>query len=237
MELTIIAENKPGILFKASLVFKRHGYKIKQKQQEYQGDFRYVLYSFLLSGNGNSDGLVEALIAINYVTNVKIIQQDIVDNDTKTDREALSKYLIQIIEEIINIYPNLVKVVQKVEQNPEINDQHLFEIGQAVGKGLVNQGKIKLVSAKNLSSSIKKLILPTIEHFAIAEARENALLIHANLFCLNKTTDEPSCCCYFLKGMIQGLLHLQSMGNLPELNVNEKSCKAKGEDYCALIIS
>ncbi|VEP16179.1 hypothetical protein H1P_4150005 [Hyella patelloides LEGE 07179] len=35
--------------------------------------------------------------------------------------------------------------------------------------------------------------------------------------------------------MIQGLL--QSVGNLPELNVDEKSCKATGADYCAFLTS
>ncbi len=140
--------------------------------------------------------------------------------------------LIQMAQNLINSYPDLVAAVRDIDNNPEISTQNMLKLGQYVGQGLVAQEKIKQVSIQNMPSSIKKLVLPAISPFVIADVQGNELKVHANPFCMHKTSDQPSC--YFLRGMIQGLL--QSVPNLPEFTVDETSCKATGADSCTFKI-
>lgn len=140
--------------------------------------------------------------------------------------------LAQMAQDLINSYPDFVAAVQDFDKNPEISDQNMLKLGQYVGRGLVDQGKIKQVPIKNIPIGINKLILSAINPFMIADAQGNELRVFANPFCMHKTSNEPSC--YFLRGMMQGLL--QSVRNLPEFTVEETSCKATGADSCIFTI-
>lgn len=74
MKITLLAENKSGILYQASQTIKRHRYKIKQQLKESTNNSNQILYSFMLSGDGDSEGLLEALAVIRYVQEVEIVQ-------------------------------------------------------------------------------------------------------------------------------------------------------------------
>jgi predicted hydrocarbon binding protein/predicted regulator of Ras-like GTPase activity (Roadblock/LC7/MglB family) len=152
----------------------------------------------------------------------------------QTTAEALPQVvpadLVQMAQDLINSYPDFVANVKDI--NPKFSNPNMLQLGQEVGKGLIEQGKIEQISPKNIPLALKKLIIPAIDPFVIADAQGNELKIHANPFCLNQTSDEPSC--YFLRGMIEGLL--QSVSNLPEFTVDETTCKATGADSCTFTI-
>ncbi len=146
----------------------------------------------------------------------------------KEKDDASETLLFEMAEDLIDLYPDFVAAVRDMDNNPNINDQQKLKLGKYVGEGLVKQGKVKPVSVKNIVSGINKLVIPAISDFMIAESQKNELTVHANPFCLYKNSDAPSC--YFLRGMIKGLL--VSVSDLPEFRVEEISCKATGEDSC-----
>ena len=147
-------------------------------------------------------------------------------------QEISKPRLMEMAQDLIDSYPDFVAAVQDMDRKPEITDQNMLQLGQYVGQGLVAQGKIKQVSVNDIPAGIKKLVLPVISPFMIADAQDSELRVHANPFCLYKTSDQPSC--YFLQGMIQGLL--QSVKGLPQFTIDETSCKATGADSCTFTI-
>ncbi|MDJ0843274.1 V4R domain-containing protein [Crocosphaera sp.] len=153
-------------------------------------------------------------------TNYSLSEQQKNDN--------FDKELLNMAQNLIDCYPDFVAEVREIDTNPNIDDQQMLKLGNYVGKGLLKQGKIKSVSVKNLVAAINKLIVPSLSYFMIAEGQDNELQVHANPFCLYKTSDVPSC--YFLRGMIEGLL--ASVNNLPEFTVEEITCKATGDESC-----
>ena len=228
MKITLLTTNKPGILYKSSIIFKRHKYRVEQELKK-QVNSSQFLYTFILSNDGNYDGLIESLLAIQDVVEVESLEQDLENNQTEIDKTRL----IEIAQNLISLYPDFVGVIQDLDRNPEISNRSMLKLGQYVGEGLITQGKLKQVSPKNISLAIKKIILPAIEPFAIADDRKNQVELYANPFCSNQEiSDEPKC--YFLTGMIQGLLH--SVKNLSEITVEETSCKASGGSSCIFTI-
>ncbi|MGK7940348.1 MAG: V4R domain-containing protein [Crocosphaera sp.] len=145
------------------------------------------------------------------------------------DRE---RKLIEMAQDLINIYPDFIAQVRDMENKPDMNPQTMQKLGQYVGAGLMTRGKIKQVSPTNITACINKLILPAISDFTIADAHKNEIKVYANPFCIHKTSSQPSC--YFLRGMMEGLI--QSVNNLPELMVDETTCKATGADCCTFTI-
>ena len=144
----------------------------------------------------------------------------------------LELQLIEIAQDLINLYPDFIAKVRDMDNKPEMTPQTMQKLGQYVGEGLITRGKIKQVSPKNITSCINKLILPAISDFTIADAQKNEIKIYANPFCIHKTSTQPSC--YFLRGMMEGLI--KSVNDLPELMVDETSCKATGADCCTFVI-
>lgn len=191
---------------------------------------------------GISPKLLDKSVSIDY--DYDHLEKFREDSQTETDREVryrdqiasfpeISKpRLIEMAQDLIDSYPDFVAAVQDMDRKPGITDQNMLQLGQYVGQGLVAQGKIKQVSVNNIPAGIKKLVLPVISPFMIADAQDSELKVHANPFCLYKTSDKPSC--YFLQGMIQGLL--QSVKDLPQFTIDETNCKATGADCCTFTI-
>ncbi|MGK7956481.1 MAG: 4-vinyl reductase [Crocosphaera sp.] len=155
---------------------------------------------------------------------------EVIDIEKNDNSETL---LFEIAEELIDLYPDFVATVRDMDQNPNINQHQKLKLGEYVGEGLVKQGKVKSVKVKNIVSGIKKLLIPAISDFMIAEGQKNKLIIYANPFCLYKTSNV--CSCYFLRGMMKGLL--TSVSHLPPFRVEEMSCKATGADNCCFKIN
>ncbi|MDJ0508466.1 MAG: roadblock/LC7 domain-containing protein [Crocosphaera sp.] len=147
-------------------------------------------------------------------------------------QKDLERQLIEIAQDLINLYPDFIAKVRDIDNQPDMNAQSMQKLGQYVGAGLITRGKIKQVSPKNIMACINKLILPAISDFTIADSHKNEIKVYANPFCIHKTSTKPSC--YFLRGMMEGLI--QSVNTLPELMVDETTCKATGADCCTFVI-
>ncbi|MDJ0658507.1 MAG: 4-vinyl reductase [Crocosphaera sp.] len=188
----------------------------------------------------NSDAsLVELMDSPKLIKNTVYLEDQLIEDGQKTTETNYSlseqlktddfeKELLDMAQKLINLYPDFVAAVRDIDTNPTIDDQQMLTLGNYVGQGLLKQGKIKAVSVNNLVSAINKLIVPSLSYFMIAEGQDNELQVHANPFCLYKTSDVPSC--YFLRGMIEGLL--ASVSHLREFTVEEITCKATGDDSC-----
>ena len=233
MEITILATNKPGVLFKSTLVFNYHQYKIEQKHNK-QVNSNQNLYTFVLSDDGNFEGLLEDLMVLPNVVEVKLQEPNLENNKAKA--EISLTQLLRIAENLTDLYPDFVEAVRELDKNPEIDDLTMLQIGQYVGEGLIAHNKVKQVSPHKISLALKKIVLPAIEPFSIANVKKDTVELYANPFCSNHSqlSDEPRC--YFLKGMIQGLL--QSVEILSNTDIiEETACKASGANSCIFTIT
>lgn len=230
MQITLLTLNKSGILCKVGLIFNRHQYKAERREKT-QVNASQILYTFTLSNKSNytdRKGLLNDLKVLPDVVEVNFLEQDL-ENEQEIDRTKL----LEIAQNLINLYPNFLKAIQELDNNPEMSDVSMLKLGQYVGEGLIAQGKLKQVSAKNVSLALKKIVLAAIEPFTIADANKDTVEVYANPFCSNENlSDRPRC--YFLQGMIQGLL--QSVKNLSDITVKETTCKASGGDSCVFTI-
>lgn len=229
MKITVLATSEHGTLYQSAMIFHRHKYRVKQQEKEHV-DSGQILYTFVLSNDGSFDGLIEDLLTVPSVVKVESLEQNSESNQTATDEMKL----VQIAQNLINLYPDFVEAIQEIDSNSELGDQSILKLGQYVGEGLITQGKIKQPSPKNISLAIKKIILPAIEPFAIASESNNQVELYANPFCNNQEiSDVPRC--YFLTGMMQGLLN--SVQKFADVTVKETSCKASGSQSCIFTIA
>ena len=232
MQITLLAQNKSGILYKAALAFKRYQYKIVEQGQRIQINSDQILYTFTLSNKSDySDrqGLINNLKVMPDVIDVICFEPEL-----ESEPELDSTKLLEIAQSLIDIYPNFVQAVRELDNSLEMNVASMLRLGQYVGVGLVAQGKLKQISAKNASVALKKIVLIAIQPFSIADASKDTVELYINPFCSDRDlSDRPRC--YFLTGMIQGLL--QSVKNLSDVTVEETTCKASGGNSCVFTVA
>ena len=223
MKIEVLTEGFTA-LPKVIKIIKGHSYKIAQNIQDPQAEPNRTLHTFILSNDGNFQGLVEGITSIRDVIDVTLIERNI-------EAESFEEYLRQKAQSIVDSYPDFVIALKEIDSN--LGAHSLLKVGQYIGEGLVNQGKIQPPQTNRLPRVMNKLILPAFRSFSIAKVKGNELQILANPLCLAKQSDR--CRCFVLQGIIQGLLH--SVVGMSACTVCETSCKAAGAKKCIFTIS
>lgn len=207
-------------------IFKDHSYKIVQSIQDPQDDINKTLHTFILSNDGNFQGLVEEISSICDVIDVSLIERNL-------QAESFEHSLRQKAQSLIDAYPNFVALLKTIDASQELDAKDRFKIGKFVGQGLVEQRKLKPAQTNHLSQVMQDLIFPAMRSFSLARVNGERLEILGNPLCLSKQSNEPSC--YLLQGMIQGLL--QTVMGMSTCTVCETSCKATGAAQCTFSVT
>ena len=204
-------------------VIASHSYKILLNITQYTTP---AICNLTLSDDGSFQELIEDIMFVNDVIDVRLVERDL-------KAEAFEDSLRDRAQYLVDSYPNCTAALRSIDSSHDLDAENLLKIGRYAGKGLVTQGKIKIVQDIHFPRLMKKVVLPVMKSFSISKFKNNELQVLANPLCITKQSDEPSC--YLLQGMIQGLLDAAT-GSL-SYSVCETNCKASGSANCIFSIS
>ena len=230
MMITVITENRAGILSRIARALRQADLKVERQSRSESETANQVTYTFQTEDDARPAApLDEVLRQIPYVLAVSV---EATQEASVVPAETAATYALEpYIDDLVRAYPNLISGVRHAQQTLSLDEGGWYELGEGVGKELVATGAVKPIKTDSLTFALERLVLPTMKSFAFAKVVRETLSVSVNPFTQGVSSRTPNC--HFLTGLIRGLLKTA----IPAVTVREVACKATGEAACTFVAS
>lgn len=151
--------------------------------------------------------------------------------------------LEDLAERIVSDYPKIIRHIDAFEQTVPNRDDlapELRRLGRLVGGRLGGEDPM-LQEAHTLHEALENSVVQILDRIAEPEVIGSDIRVRLSIFTRRQVNTMDlvfggeASRCDFLSGMIEGMI--KGVSGLPDIRVEETSCRTNGDEYCTFHIS
>jgi len=242
VQITVILDGSPGGLARVITALKRLGLAFSGHHIEALDDHRSRLI-IEAAGRAAAGELHGQLRQVRGVSEVVRVSGAEADDGPGGAVPATDGGIESLAGRIVAEYPKILRYVDAFEKGfPDALErgQQLRLLGRRVG-GKLSRSDANLHQSRTLSQALQGGVVPVLDQIAEPQVLGGAIRVRLSIFTrrqLRAAEHTPSAQaprCDFLSGMIEGMI--AGVESLPDLEVDETSCRSHGDDYCLFRIA
>lgn len=148
----------------------------------------------------------------------------------------------ELVDQIVGEYPKILRFIDAFEGSASGGDrsQQLRRLGQEVGRKMGGQDHA-LQGSQTLHEALENAVVPVLDRIADPEVVGSDIRVRLSIFTRRQVNTMDlvfggeASRCDFLSGMIEGMI--ADVSALPNVHVEETSCRTNGDEYCLFRIS
>lgn len=241
VEITVVLDGSPGGMARVIAALKRFGLAFSSHHIEAIDDQRSRL-TISAEGRAVAEELRDQIGEIKGVAEVV----DVDASDGRTSSAAPVRAVGGVNElagQIVADYPRILRYVDAFEEtisNARERSQQLRLLGRQVG-GKLGADDAMLHEAQTLHEALEKGVVPILDQIAEPEVVGSDIRVRLSIFTRRQVNTMDlvfggeASRCDFLSGMIEGMI--AGVESLPNVQVEEASCRTNGDEYCLFRIT
>lgn len=246
VEITVILDGTAGGMARVITALKRFGLSFMGHRIESMGDDRSRL-TVSAEGNALADEVREKLAQVKGV--VEVLQVGAAGaaparrRSTRSESARRAGGLEDFADRVVADYPRILRHIDAFEQavpDPQDLSPQLKRLGKLVG-GKLGVNDAALQAAQTLHEALENSVVQILDRIAQPEVVGSDIRVRLSIFTRRQVNTMDlvfggeASRCDFLSGMIEGMI--EGVSGLPDIYVEETSCRTNGDEYCVFHIS